>query len=161
MGNVIRAQPAGTPVTVTVEPRRAAADPAPRRWPWSAAARASYLGIAPVVAFQPGRPARAASPTPAAQFGQIMAGVGQGAWRACPKAIPDLFAKNRASTAGGQVTSVVGAADVHRAGGRGQRSAGSRRSAVVLLIIVVAEHLRRRSSTCCRCCRWTAVTSPS
>jgi membrane-associated protease RseP (regulator of RpoE activity) len=29
-----------------------------------------------------------------------------------PKAIPDLFARNRASTPGGQVTSVVGAGDV-------------------------------------------------
>ena len=29
-----------------------------------------------------------------------------------PKAIPDLFAKNRADTPGGQVTSVVGAGDV-------------------------------------------------
>ena len=29
-----------------------------------------------------------------------------------PRAIPDLFAKNRANTPGGQVTSVVGAGDV-------------------------------------------------
>ena len=40
-----------------------------------------------------------------------MTGVGGGGWASIPKAIPDLFAKNRSSTAGGNVTSVVGAAE--------------------------------------------------
>ena len=41
---------------------------------------------------------------------QIMAG-SAGVVASLPKAIPDLFAKNRSSTPGGNVTSVVGAAD--------------------------------------------------
>jgi len=45
------------------------------------------------------------------QFGQIVGGSVK-VVASLPRAIPDLFAKNRASTPGGQVTSVVGAGDV-------------------------------------------------
>ena len=75
-----------------------------------------------------------------------------------PAAVPDLFAKDRASTAAGNVSSVVGAArDTGEAvaANVGWQYKVSLRPAAHR----VAEHLRRGCSTCCRCCRWTAATS--
>ena len=67
------------------------------------------------------------------KFGQILAGSAR-VVASLPKAVPDLFAKNRASGPGGQVTSVVGAADM-----TGQvvaaRIGWQARVAVVLLIV--------------------------
>jgi membrane-associated protease RseP (regulator of RpoE activity) len=109
MGKVIRSEPAGTPVPVVVERggRQITLYPAPAV---IHGRQGSYLGISPVVAFQRSGPLGALSYA-GNQFGQIMVGsvkvVGS-----LPQAIPDLFAKNRASTPGGQVTSVVGAGDV-------------------------------------------------
>jgi membrane-associated protease RseP (regulator of RpoE activity) len=109
MGRVIRSQPPGKPVTVTVErgghrhtlhPKLAVISGRP----------GSYLGISPVVVFQRSGPLGAISYA-GSQFGQITAG-SAGVVTALPRAIPDLFAKNRSSTPGGDVTSVVGAADV-------------------------------------------------
>ena len=70
----------------------------------------SYLGISPVIVFQRSGPLAGVSYA-GSQFGQIVAG-SAGVVASLPKAIPDLFAKNRADTPGGNVTSVVGAADV-------------------------------------------------
>jgi membrane-associated protease RseP (regulator of RpoE activity) len=109
MGRVIRRQPAGTPVTVTVERngRQLTLHP-------SLAVihgrSGSYLGVSPVVVFQRAGPLGGVSYA-GSQFGQIVAGSVKVA-AGLPRAIPDLFAKNRASTPGGQVTSVVGAGDV-------------------------------------------------
>ncbi|MGH3163253.1 MAG: M50 family metallopeptidase [Streptosporangiaceae bacterium] len=71
----------------------------------------SYLGIAPAVVFQSANPIRAIEYTGSA-FGQVIAGSAQAA-AALPGALPKLFgsAKERASTPGGQVTSVVGLAN--------------------------------------------------
>jgi membrane-associated protease RseP (regulator of RpoE activity) len=109
MGKVIRSEPAGTPVPVVVERggRQVTLHPAPAV---IHGRQGSYLGIAPVVAFQRSGPLGALSYA-GNQFGQIMVGSVKVAG-SLPKAIPDLFAKNRASTPGGQVTSVVGAGDV-------------------------------------------------
>jgi membrane-associated protease RseP (regulator of RpoE activity) len=94
--------------------------------------RGSYLGISPVIVFARPGPAGAVAYA-GSQFGQIVAGSAKVA-ASLPRAIPDLFAKNRADTPGGQVTSVVGAADA-----TGQvvaaRIGWSARIAVVLLII--------------------------
>jgi membrane-associated protease RseP (regulator of RpoE activity) len=109
MGKVIRSQPAGTPVPVVVERggRQVTLYPAPAE---IHGRQGSYLGISPVVVFQRSGPLGALSYA-GNQFGQIMVGSVKVAG-SLPQAIPDLFAKNRASTPGGQVTSVVGAGDV-------------------------------------------------
>jgi membrane-associated protease RseP (regulator of RpoE activity) len=131
MGQVIRRQPTGTPVAVTVERdgRQLTVHP-------SLAVihgrHGSYLGVSPVVVFQRSGPLGGISYA-GSQFGQIV-GSSAGAVTSLPRAIPDLFAKNRASTPGGNVTSLVGAADA-----TGQVVAApiswKARVAVVLLII--------------------------
>jgi len=109
MGRALRGQPAGTPVTVTVQRggRQLTLHP-------SLAVihgrQGSYLGISPVVVFQRTGPLSAVTYA-GGKFGQILAG-SAGVVASLPKAVPDLFAKDRGSTPGGQVTSVVGAADI-------------------------------------------------
>jgi membrane-associated protease RseP (regulator of RpoE activity) len=109
MGRVLRSQPAGKPVTVTVQRggRQLTLSP-------SLAVihgrQGSYLGVSPVVVFQRAGPLGAVTYA-GSKFGQILAG-SAGVVASLPKAVPDLFAKDRANTPGGQVTSVVGAADV-------------------------------------------------
>ncbi|HUL24657.1 MAG TPA: site-2 protease family protein [Streptosporangiaceae bacterium] len=108
MGKVIRSQPAGTPVAVTVERdgRQLTAHP-------SLAVvhgrQGSYLGISPVVVFQRSGPLGGIGYA-GSQFGQIVSS-SAGAVASLPRAIPDLFAKNRADTPAGNVGSLVGAAD--------------------------------------------------
>jgi membrane-associated protease RseP (regulator of RpoE activity) len=70
----------------------------------------SYLGVSPLVVFQRAGPIAAASYA-GHEFWTMLSGSAS-VVASLPKAIPDLFAKNRGSTAGGQVTSVVGAGDV-------------------------------------------------
>jgi membrane-associated protease RseP (regulator of RpoE activity) len=108
MGQVLRRQPAGTPVTVTVERggRQLTLHPS---LAVVSGRHGSYLGISPVIVFQRSGPLGGVG-FAGSQFGQIMAG-SAGVVASLPKAIPDLFAKNRSSTPGGNVTSVVGAAD--------------------------------------------------
>jgi len=69
----------------------------------------AYLGIAPTVVFQPANPIRAAQYAGSA-FGQVLVGSAK-AVGALPGAVPKLFSKDRGSTAAGQVSSVVGAAE--------------------------------------------------
>ncbi len=108
LGTAIRAQRPGTPVTVTVvrDGRTITLHP-------SLAVihgrKGSYLGISPAVLFQTVGPVSAVRYA-GSEFGQIVAGSVK-ALGSIPKAIPDLFAKNRSSTAGGNVTSVVGAGE--------------------------------------------------
>ena len=109
LGQAIRSHPAGSTVSVTVlrNGRKLTLDP-------SLAAisgrKGSYLGISPTVVFQPVSPLRGITAA-GSQFGQIVSG-SVGAVGSIPAAIPELFAKNRSSTAGGQVTSIVGAGEV-------------------------------------------------
>jgi membrane-associated protease RseP (regulator of RpoE activity) len=131
MGKVLRSQPAGTPVAVTVERGGKQLTLTPSLAVVSGR-KGSYLGISPVVVFQRSGPVGSVTYA-GSQFGQIVAG-SAGVVASLPRAIPDLFAKNRADTPGGNVTSVVGAADV-----TGQVVAAPigwrARVAVVLLII--------------------------
>jgi len=130
MGKAIRSQPAGKSVAVVVE--RHGQRLTLRTSLATLRGHGSFLGVSPVVVFQRYGPLGAVSYA-ANQFGQIMAGsvkvVGS-----LPRALPDLFARNRASTPGGQVTSVVGAGDV-----TGQvlaaRIGWQPKAALVLLII--------------------------
>jgi membrane-associated protease RseP (regulator of RpoE activity) len=108
MGRVIRSQPAGKPVTVTVQ-RNGHQLTLHASLTVVKGRHGSYLGVSPVIVFQRSGPLSGISYA-GSQFGQIAAG-SAGVVASLPKAIPELFSKNRASTAGGDVTSVVGAAD--------------------------------------------------
>jgi membrane-associated protease RseP (regulator of RpoE activity) len=108
MGQVIRRQPAGQQITVTVE-RDGHQSTVDTSLAVVHGRRGSYLGVSPVIVFQRSGPVAGVSYA-GRQFGQIVAG-SAGVVASLPKAIPDLFSKNRASTPGGDVTSVVGAAD--------------------------------------------------
>jgi membrane-associated protease RseP (regulator of RpoE activity) len=108
LGTAIRAQPPGTPVavtvvragrTITLHPSLAVIH----------GRKGSYLGISPAVLFQTAGPVSGVRYA-GSEFGQIVVGSVK-ALGSIPKAIPDLFAKNRSSTAGGNVTSVVGAGE--------------------------------------------------
>jgi membrane-associated protease RseP (regulator of RpoE activity) len=111
LGNAIRSAPAGSPATITV--RRNGHELTLHTTLASVSGRSgSYLGIAPAMVFQ------VASPLGAIQYagsalGQVLAGSAQAA-ADLPAALPKLFgsSKERASVPGGQVTSVVGAAEV-------------------------------------------------
>jgi membrane-associated protease RseP (regulator of RpoE activity) len=109
MGALIREQPAGRPVAVTVERdgHRLTVHPSLAVIPGRSG---SYLGIAPVIVYHPMSPISALG-----YAGSTFAATVQGSVHVIsqlPAAIPDLFAKNRAATPAGQVTSVVGAGDV-------------------------------------------------
>ena len=130
MGKVLRSQPAGTPVAVTVQRGGKQLTVHP-----SLAVihgrQGSYLGVSPVVVFQRTGPLGAVSYA-GGKFGQALAG-SAGLVASLPKAIPDLFAKNRGNNPN-QPVSVIGAADI-----TGQVVAApigwQARAAVVLLLI--------------------------
>ena len=106
--DLIRPLPPGTPVTITV--RRDGKLVTLHTKVASVTGRSgSYLGIAPAVVFQVASPLRAIDYA-GSTFGQVLVGSAQ-AVAALPRALPKLFAKNRSSTAAGQVSSVVGAAE--------------------------------------------------
>jgi membrane-associated protease RseP (regulator of RpoE activity) len=108
LGDAIRAVPPGSSATITVR-RDGKLVTLPIK-PASVSGRnGSYLGIGPAVLFQVASPLRAIEYS-GTTFGQVMAGSAQ-AVAALPGALPKLFAKNRASTSAGQVSSVVGAAE--------------------------------------------------
>jgi membrane-associated protease RseP (regulator of RpoE activity) len=105
LGAAIRAQPAGKPLTITVlrDGRRLVLHASPAKVPGR---KGSYLGIDNAALFQPLGPLRAVSYA-GSTFGQVLAG-SVAAVGHLPAAIPDLFAKDRAKTPAGQVSSVVG-----------------------------------------------------
>jgi membrane-associated protease RseP (regulator of RpoE activity) len=109
MGRALRRQPAGQPVAITVQ-RDGKRLTLTSRLAVIHGRPGSYLGVSPVVVFQRTGPIGAVTYA-GGKFGQILAG-SAGVVASLPKAVPDLFAKNRGSGPGGQVTSVVGAADI-------------------------------------------------
>ena len=76
----------------------------------SLAGHGAYLGVSPLAVFQRVSPIGGVSYA-GHEFWTMLSG-SAGVVASLPKAIPDLFAKNRADTPGGQVTSVVGAGNV-------------------------------------------------
>ncbi|MFY9932239.1 MAG: site-2 protease family protein [Streptosporangiaceae bacterium] len=107
LGNAIRRAPAGQAATITV--KRDGKDVTLHTTLASVRGRSgSYLGIAPAVVFQVANPIRAVQYA-GSSFGQVVVGSAK-AVAALPAALPKDFGKHRASTAGGQVTSVIGAA---------------------------------------------------
>jgi membrane-associated protease RseP (regulator of RpoE activity) len=131
MGKALRRQPAGQPVAITVQ-RDGKQLTLTSRLAVVHGRQGSYLGVSPVVVFDRTGPVGAVNYA-GGKIGQILAG-SAGVVASLPKAVPDLFAKNRGSGPGGQVTSVVGAADA-----TGQVVAApiswQARVAVVLLIV--------------------------
>jgi membrane-associated protease RseP (regulator of RpoE activity) len=109
LGNVIRDAPAGSAATITV--RRDGKTLMLHTTLASVPGRTgAYLGVAPGVVFQTASPLRAVTYV-GSSFGQVIVGSAK-ALAALPAALPKDFgsAKARASSPGGQVTSVVGAA---------------------------------------------------
>jgi membrane-associated protease RseP (regulator of RpoE activity) len=108
MGRAIREQTPGSPVTVVVERHghRVSLHTSLAKL----TGKGVYLGVSPQVVFQRSGPLAAASYA-GHEWWTMLSGSAQVA-ASLPRAIPDLFAKNRADTPGGQVTSVVGAGDV-------------------------------------------------
>jgi membrane-associated protease RseP (regulator of RpoE activity) len=109
MGKALRSQTPGQPVAITVQ-RDGKRLTLTSRLAVIHGRQGSYLGVSPVVVFQRTGPLGAVTYA-GGKFGQILAG-SAGVVANLPKAVPDLFAKNRGSGPGGQVTSVVGAADI-------------------------------------------------
>ncbi len=70
----------------------------------------SYLGVQDTNVFQRYNPSRSVTYA-GSMFGQVLTGSAKEIG-SLPSAIPHLFAKNRASTSAGQVTSVVGAGEI-------------------------------------------------
>jgi len=109
LGDAIRAVPPGAEATITV--RRDGKLVTLRITPASVTGRSgSYLGVGPATLFQIPSPLGAIKYA-GTTFGQVVVGSGQAA-STLPKALPKLFAKNRADTAAGQVTSIYGAAQI-------------------------------------------------
>jgi membrane-associated protease RseP (regulator of RpoE activity) len=107
LGNAIRRAGPGAPVTITV-----VRDGKTRTLHTKLAAvkgrSGGFLGIVPARVFQPASPVRAVQYAGVA-FEEVIVGSAK-AVAALPAALPKLFSKDRASTAGGQVSSVLGAA---------------------------------------------------
>jgi membrane-associated protease RseP (regulator of RpoE activity) len=108
LGDAIRATPAGSAATLTV--LRDGKTLTLHTTLASVSGRSgAYLGVAPGVVFQTVGPLRAVTYA-GSTFGQVIAGSAK-AVVALPAALPKLFSKDRANTAAGQVSSVVGAAE--------------------------------------------------
>ncbi len=133
LGTAIRAQPAGRPVAVTVlrDGRQLTLYATPATVPGR---QGSYLGIGDAVVFQRSGPLGAVSFAGSA-FGQVLTG-SVAAVAKLPAALPDLFAKDRAKTPAGNVSSMVGAADI--AGQAVASGGGWEYSVSDLLLIVIS-----------------------
>jgi membrane-associated protease RseP (regulator of RpoE activity) len=132
LGDVIRKQPPGQPVPVVVQRggRQLTLQVTPTIVPQR---QGSYLGIDDQI-FQRVGPLSAVSYAGSA-FGQVLGGSGS-AIAKLPSALPDLFAKNRARTPAGNVSSVVGAANI--AGQAVAAGGGWRYSVSTLLLIIIS-----------------------
>jgi membrane-associated protease RseP (regulator of RpoE activity) len=132
LGDVIRRQPPGRSVPVVVE--RNGSQLTLHVTPATVPGRqGSYLGIDDQI-FQRIGPLSAVSYAGSA-FGQVLAGSGS-AIAKLPSALPYLFAKDRAKTAAGNVSSVVGAADI--AGQAVAAGGGWQYTVSTLLLIIIS-----------------------
>jgi membrane-associated protease RseP (regulator of RpoE activity) len=133
LGTAIRAQPAGRPMTMTV--LRDGKQLTLRASPAIVKGRhGSYLGIGAELVFQRYSPVGAVTFAGSA-FGQVLVGSAD-AFAKLPAALPDLFNKNRAKTPAGDVSSVVGAADI--AGQAVASGGGWEYSVSDLLLIIIS-----------------------
>jgi membrane-associated protease RseP (regulator of RpoE activity) len=133
LGTAIRAEPAGQPMAVTV--LRDGKQLTLRATPAIVKGRhGSYLGIGAAVVFQRSSPVGAVTFAGSA-FGQVLVGSAD-AFADLPKALPDLFNKDRSKTAAGNVHSVVGAADI--AGQAVSEGGGWEYSVSDLLLLIIS-----------------------
>jgi membrane-associated protease RseP (regulator of RpoE activity) len=109
LGDVIRATPVGRSVPVVVE-RNGHRLTLHVTLTKVSGVPSSYLGIEEAANFQRYNPVRSVTYA-GSLFGQVLTGSAKEIG-SLPSAIPHLFAKNRGSTAAGQVTSVVGAGEI-------------------------------------------------
>jgi membrane-associated protease RseP (regulator of RpoE activity) len=133
LGSVIRAQPAGHPVKIVVSRagRLVTLTASPAVVPGR---RGSYLGIGATLVFQRTSPVRAVSYAGSA-FGAVLTSSASAVSK-LPGALPYLFAKNRAQTPAGNISSVVGVADI--AGQTVQARLGWQATVYSLLLIVIS-----------------------
>jgi membrane-associated protease RseP (regulator of RpoE activity) len=131
--DLIRPLPPGTPVTITVRRDGKPVDLHTKLANVSGR-NGSYLGVGPAVVFQVASPLGAIEYS-GTTFGQVLVGSAQ-AVAALPGALPKLFAKNRASTSAGQVSSVVGAAEA--TGTEVASSAGWQYKVSFVLLLIVS-----------------------
>jgi membrane-associated protease RseP (regulator of RpoE activity) len=108
LGSEIRNSPAGSPATITVL-RHGQRLTLHTTLASISGRSGAYLGIAPTVVFQVANPLRAITYA-GSSFGQVLVGSAK-AVADLPAALPKLFSKDRSSSAAGQVSSVVGAAE--------------------------------------------------
>jgi len=132
IGDAIKLHPAGTAVAFTIarHGRRITKEISLASVSWR---KGAFLGVSPVVVYSRRDPITAVSYA-GSQFGNI-AGQSVTALGRIPKAIPYLFSKNRASTPGGQVSSMVGAANI--TGDVVAASIGWQQKVAVVLLIVI------------------------
>jgi membrane-associated protease RseP (regulator of RpoE activity) len=131
LGSTIRALPAGKPVPVIVE--RGGKQLTLTVTPASVPGRhGSYLGIDDALVFQRYSPVGALTFAGSA-FGQVFTG-SAAAVAKLPAALPDLFAKNRANTAAGNVSSVVGVANI---AGQAVSAGGGWRIVISDLLLII------------------------
>jgi membrane-associated protease RseP (regulator of RpoE activity) len=133
LGTAIRARPAGQTMAVTVlrNGKQLVLHASPALVPGR---HGSYLGIGAAVVFQRSSPIGAVTFAGSA-FGQVLVGSAD-AFAKLPAALPDLFAKDRAKTPAGNVSSVVGAADI--AGQAVSSGGGWEYSVSDLLLIIIS-----------------------
>jgi membrane-associated protease RseP (regulator of RpoE activity) len=132
IGSAIKAHTAGAPVAFTIERngRLVTKDISLTTVTWQ---QGAFLGVSPIVAYARRGPIGAVSYA-GSQFGNI-ASQSVTALGRIPKAIPYLFSKNRASTPGGQVSSMVGAANF--TGDVVAASIGWQQKVTVVLLIII------------------------
>jgi membrane-associated protease RseP (regulator of RpoE activity) len=133
LGDAIRAQPVGKPVSVTVlrDGKRLTL----RATPAAVNGRkGSYLGIGDAIIFQRYGPVGGVT-FAGSTFGQVLTGSAEGVAK-LPGALHDLFNKNRSKTPAGDVGSLVGVANV--AGDAVAQGGGWEYSVSDLLLIVVS-----------------------
>jgi membrane-associated protease RseP (regulator of RpoE activity) len=109
IGNAIKEHPAGSHVPFTIQRggREITKQVTLTRVSWR---KGSFLGVSPIVVYNRDGPISSVTYA-GSQFGSI-ATQSVTALGRIPKAIPYLFSKNRAATPGGQVSSMVGAANI-------------------------------------------------
>lgn len=132
IGRAIKAHPAGATVAFTVERdgHRITKQVKLASVTWR---KGAFLGVSPIVVYNRAGPIHGMSYA-GSQFGSIASQSVTGLGR-IPQAIPYLFAKNRAHTPGGQVSSMVGVATI--TGDVVAASIGWQQKVAVVLLIVI------------------------
>jgi len=132
IGTAIKSHPAGQPVPFTISRggRQITKQVSLASVGWH---KGAFLGVSPVVVYSRAGPIAGVSDA-GSQFGSI-ATQSVTALGRIPKAIPYLFSKDRANTPGGQVSSMVGAANI--TGDVVAASIGWQQKVSVVLLIII------------------------